>query len=70
MYTGRFVSSILKCTLNWYLDEAAYIQDNRTKAAGGKTICLPKGCEQAGGVFQFTDMARVPENRAQMSHFK
>jgi len=41
MYTGRFVSSILRSILNWYLDEAAYIQDNRTKAAGGKTICLP-----------------------------
>jgi THO complex subunit 2 len=40
-YTGRFLSSLLRSILNWYLDEAAYIQDNRTKAVGGKTICLP-----------------------------
>jgi THO complex subunit 2 len=38
--TGRFLSSVWRSILNWYLDEAAYIQDNRTKVTGGKTICL------------------------------
>ncbi len=38
---GRFLSGILRNILNWYLDEGSYIQDNRTKVAGGKTVCLP-----------------------------
>ena len=40
-HTGRFLASVLRNILNWYLDEAAYIQDNRTKALGGKPVCLP-----------------------------
>ena len=40
MIQGRFLLGILRDILAWHVDEAAYIQDTRTKVAG-KTVLLP-----------------------------